>query len=111
MIRLDSGRVPGEASLFTQCRKVLAAGNKLVDVGLVAGVPQDRVFGRVEDAVQRQSQLNDTKVWAQVAAGFGDRVDQVVTDFAGQVDQLNGCQACKVSGGVDPIQKALRVVL
>ena len=46
----------------------LAAGDDLVHVGLVAGVPQDRVGGRVEHAVQRERQLDHAEVAAEVPA-------------------------------------------
>ena len=64
------------------------AGEHLVDVGLVAGVEDDRVVRRVEDAVQGQSQLDDTEIGPQMATRGGNLVDQELANFCGQFRQL-----------------------
>ena len=46
----------------------LAAGDDLVHVGLVAGVPQDGVGGRVEHPVQGERQLDRAEVAACVTS-------------------------------------------
>ena len=48
---------------------LLAAGDDLVDVGLVARVPEDRVGRRFEHAMQRQGEFDGSEVRAEVAAG------------------------------------------
>ena len=50
-------------------RRVLTTGEQLVDVGLVAGVEHDGVPRGAEGAVQRDRQLDDPEVGAEVAAG------------------------------------------
>ena len=49
--------------------EVLTTGEQLVDIGLVPGIEHDGVPRRAEGAVQRDRQLDDPKVGAEVAAG------------------------------------------
>ena len=46
-----------------------AAGQELVRVGLMAGVPDDPVARRFEQPVERDRQLDDAERRAEVAAG------------------------------------------
>ena len=72
---LLAARVAGEAAGLAQLVEAgLPAGDDLVDVGLVAGVPQDGVAWGVEHPVQGQRQLDRAEVGAEVAAGLGDRL-------------------------------------
>ena len=81
--------VAGEAAGLAQLGEPgAAAGHQLVDVGLVAGVPQDGVARRLEDTVQGQRQLDGAEVGAEVAAGLGDRRDDEVTDLTAQLGQV-----------------------
>src|SRR5439155_26360620 len=90
-------RVAGQAAAAAQqVEAVLPAGDDLVDVRLVAGVEQDPVLGRVEDAVQGEGQLDDAQVGAEVAAGAGDLPDQEVADLRGQHGQLVRRQPAEV---------------
>ena len=62
----------------------LASGDDLVDVRLVAGVPEDRVGRRVEHPVQGERELDRTEVRAEVAGVVGHGGDDEVADLAGQ---------------------------
>ncbi|GAA3037536.1 hypothetical protein GCM10020000_14340 [Streptomyces olivoverticillatus] len=84
--------VAGQAPLAAQLGEVLAPGQQLVDVALVAGVPQDAVGGRVERAVQGDGQLHHAEVGPQMAAGPGHSVDQEVADLLGEFGQLFSVQ-------------------
>ena len=79
----------------------LAAGQHLVHVGLVAGVEDDRVVRRVEDAVQREGELDHAEVGAEVPAGRSDLVDQEFTDFLCQIAQLRLRQVLQICGTAD----------
>ncbi len=46
-------------------------GQNLVDVDLVADVPDEPVLGGVEDVVEGQGKFDDAEIGAQVAAGPG----------------------------------------
>ncbi|GAA3117661.1 hypothetical protein GCM10020001_041830 [Nonomuraea salmonea] len=80
---------------------VAAAGEDLVDVRLVPGVEHDRVVRRVEDPVQRDRQLDDAEVRAEVAARRAHLLDEEVADLAGQPRQQLGRKGAQVVGGVD----------
>ena len=69
-------------------KAALAAGKEFVDVALMAHVPDEPVFWRREDAMQRDGQLHHAEVGAEVAAVFGKDGDEFVADFLGQLLQL-----------------------
>ena len=76
-------------------------GDDLVDVGLVAGVPQEDVAGRVEHPVQGEGELDDAEVGAEVATVLGDRVDDELADLEGEDVQLLVGEGLEVLGGRD----------
>jgi hypothetical protein len=61
--------------------------------GLVAGVPEDRVVGRIEHTVQRQRQLDRAEIGPEMAPGFGDGLNHEVTDLAGQLIEVGIAQS------------------
>ncbi len=69
------------AVLADRRQLVLAAGQDLVRVGLVADVPEDLVARRVEQAVQSDGQLAGAEVGAEVAADLTDHVDDQLAHF------------------------------
>ena len=70
VLGLAPARVARQPAALAQVGEVVArAGDDLVHVGLVAGVPQDDVAGRVEDPVQGEGQLDHAEVGAEVPAG------------------------------------------
>jgi hypothetical protein len=71
----------------------LASGDDLVDVRLVAGVPKDRVVGRIEHTVQRQRQLDRAEIGPEMSTGFGDGLNHEVTDLAGQFIEVGIAQS------------------
>ena len=82
---LGALRVAGEAAARAQLREVLASGEELVDVRLVAGVEDERVVGRVEDAVKRDRELDDAEVRPEVATGARDVLDEELADLGGEL--------------------------
>ena len=63
------------AGLAELVEAVAPAGDELVDVGLVAGVPQDDVAGRVEHPMEGERELDDAEVRSEVPAALGDGID------------------------------------
>ena len=96
--------VAGQAALAAELGEVLPAGEELVHVRLVAGVPQHPVGGGVEDAVERDRQLHHAEVGAQVPAGPGDRLDEEVADVGGQFVEPARWQRLKVGRALDVLQ-------
>jgi hypothetical protein len=92
------------ALLLQGLEAVAAAGQQLVHVGLVAGVPQDDVTGRVEDPVQGQRQLDGTEVRAEVASRRRHGVDDERPDFLAQLGELFLVQALYVGRRLDAWQ-------
>ena len=58
----------GQAAAGAQPVEVLAAREELVHVGDVPGVEDESVARAVEDAVQRDGELNDSEIGSEVAA-------------------------------------------
>ena len=69
VLGLGPARVARQAAGLAQVVELVApAGDDLVDVGLVAGVPQDDVAGRVEHPVHGERELDHAEVGAEVTA-------------------------------------------
>ena len=89
------------ARLLQRLEAVAAAGEQLVHVGLVAGVPQDDVAGRVEDTVQRQCELDRPEVGAEMPPGRRDRLDDERPDLIAEFDELLVAQLLQIGGRLD----------
>lgn len=58
---------------LSQSGELLATARKhLVGVALVCHVPDNIVFGHVEDVVERDGEFDDSERGGEVPAGFGD---------------------------------------
>jgi hypothetical protein len=97
VVRLGPARVAREPARLAELGEGVApAGDQLVYVRLVAGVPQHDVAGRVEDPVQRQRQLDHAEVGAEVPAMVVDRIDDERSDLRRQLGQLGKRQPAQV---------------
>ena len=95
----------GDAALLAEGREFLvASGEELPGIRLVAHVPHDLVGRRVEFAEQRDGQLDAAEARADVAAGDGHGLDQAFADFLGQDRELILAQFPEVRGSVDACQ-------
>ena len=65
-----------------------AAGQKLVRIALMADVPNQAVFRRVVQIMQRDGQLDHAESRAEMAARGGDLLDQIVAQLARNLGQL-----------------------
>ncbi len=90
VLRLGARRVPGEATGLAQGGEVgHSAGQHLVHVGLMAGVPQEDVARGVEHAVQGHGELDGAEVGPEVPVpGALDGVDDETTDLTGELLEL-----------------------
>ena len=59
---------------------VLAAREQLVDIDLMAHIPDEFVLRRAEDAVQCDGEFHHAEVRAEMAAGLGELGDELTTD-------------------------------
>ena len=98
-LRLRKPEIP---SLLPERREtVVAAGEQLPGVGLVADVPDDLVARRVELIEQRDAELHDAEAGADVAAGDRAALDEAVADLLGELGELVAAEALQVGGGLD----------
>ena len=80
---------------------VAATRQDLVRIGLMAHIPDDAVFGRVEHVMQGHRQLDRAQVGTQVATGTGNAVQQKLPQLFGQGLELLTRQLAQVMGGLD----------
>ena len=107
MLGLGPARVARQAAGLAQRVEVAgAAGEHLVDVGLVAGVPQEDVARRVEHPVQGERELDGAEVGAEVAvAGALDGVDDELAELLGQLVQLRSGERPEVGRTGDRVEE------
>ena len=70
-------------------------------VGLVAGVPDDPIAGRLEQPVERDRQLDDPERGAEVTAGVRHGLHDRVADLDRQLRQLDLVEPTQVGGLLD----------
>ena len=99
------------AGLADGLQALAAAGEDLVDVGLVADVEEELVLRGIEDGVQGQGQLDHAEVGAEVAAGLGQGLNEELADLLGQLGHLRKAQALQIGGRVDGLQQCSHVFL
>ena len=85
-------------------KAVLAPGENLVDVGLVADIPDKLVLRRGENTVERDGHLDDAEVRAEVSAVLRQLHDQLVPDFFGELLLLFKRQFLDVFGAVHHVE-------
>src|SRR5262249_12032513 len=64
------------------------AGQQLVHIGLVAGVPDDLIGRGIEDPVQRDGQLYYAQVRTEMTAIPRYRLNEELADLSGELHQL-----------------------
>ena len=102
---LGPTRIARKAAGLAEAREGgAAASEQLVHVGLMPGVPDDRVPGAVKDAVQRQGQLDHSQIGREVAAGLGDVLDQEGSDLGGERFQLWDTELTDIGRGLDRLK-------
>ena len=95
------------AGLAELAEKLTApAGEQFVDIALMGDVEDKLVLGRIEDAMQRQRELDDTQIRADMSAIPGCDGDEFLPDLLGQLRQLAGCQGLDVGGTANRLEQA-----
>ena len=91
-----------QAVFFLDCGDVVAAtGEDFVRVTLMADVPDHAIFRRVVEIVQGHGQFDHTQTRAKMAAGRGDRFDQVGAQLARNRRQFAFVEQAQVGGRID----------
>ena len=86
--------------------RIVAPGEELPGVGLVAHVPHDLVGRGVELVEQRDGELDHAEARADVAAGDGAALDQAVPDLLRELGELLALEALEVGGRLDGREQA-----
>jgi hypothetical protein len=73
-------------------------------IRLVPDVPDQPIFGRIEDVVQRDCQFDDAETRAQVAAGDGNSLNGLRPEFFGDLLEVRRPMAPQVSRAVDALE-------
>jgi hypothetical protein len=97
-------RKPDGPPFCGSLERLVAAGQDLVRIALVADVPDELVARRVEDVVQRDGQLDDAEAGREVAADPADDVDHAVAHVLRDLRQLSLATAPAGRRGRDTIQ-------
>ena len=106
MLRLRTQKEPVEAFVGAdRVNAIGAAGEHLVDIALVGDIEDKLVLGRGKHAVQRDAQLDDAEVRAEVAAGLRKRGDERVAYLCRQIRQLRIGNFFDIIGGLDRLQE------
>jgi hypothetical protein len=85
---LAGGEARKPAALAQSADAVAAAGEDLVRIALMADVPDQPVARRIEDIVKGDRQLDHPQAGTEMAAGHGDRVDQILAQLVGDLRQF-----------------------
>jgi hypothetical protein len=86
-------------------------GEELVDVGLVADVPDEEVARRIEDVVEGDGQLDSAEGGAEVTTVDGDDADQLLPQLGGEAGEVGEGAALEVGRGGDLVEDRHRVGL
>ena len=102
VLRFGAAREATDAVELAQGPEPLeAARQQLVRVGLVAGVPDDPVARRFEQAVERDRDLDHAERRSEMAACPGDGLDDGLADLDRQLGELELVEAPEVGGVLD----------
>ena len=69
-------------------KAIFAPGEQLVNVDLVADVPDEFILGSLEHAMQREGQFDDAEIRPEMPAVFGEDRDQLISNFLAELAEL-----------------------
>jgi hypothetical protein len=100
------GETTETAELANSAEAVAAAGEKLVDVGLMAYVPDDLVLRAVKHRMQSDGELHHSQIGGEMAPRLKDCGHQLLSDLTSQLVELAQPQRLEVGRVVDLVQNA-----
>ncbi len=80
---------------------LVASGNQLVRIDLMAGVPDQAIAAEVEGGVQGQGELDHAQIGGEVGRPPRGKAAQGLADLAGQLHQFLLRKSLQVAGGFD----------
>lgn len=106
MNTLGATRVPRKPALLTELIELLnAAGQDLVDVCLMSGVPDHHVLRRPKNAMERDAQFDDPEVRSKVASGRRHLLDEEGPDLLSESRHLLDRQGANIIGSADSAEQ------
>ena len=112
VLRLGPHEEPRDPSELTKrLEPSAAAGEHLVDVRLMSGIPDDLVARRIEHAMQGDGELDGAKARANVATGLLHALHGEVADLGAEREELVAVQDLEVAGVLDPFEDAHKAIL
>ena len=106
VLALAAAREAADAvELAQRLEAIAAAGQQLVGVRLVPGVPHDPVARRVHDPVQRERDLHGAQRAGEVAARVLDGADHLLAQLGGERLELSRAQPAQLRGVVDRFEE------
>ena len=88
-----------------------ATGENLVPVGLVANIPYQTIFRRVEHIVQRDGDLDRAEVRRKVTSSRGHRVNDVFAQFFGKCRKIASIQSAQICRVINLVEQRVFIHL
>ncbi len=96
----------GQAAALAQGADAIAPpGQDLVRIALVPNVPDQAVARRIEHVMQGHREFDDAEAGTEMAAGLCHGVDQVLSQFIGDLAQPIGLEPAQIFGSTNLIEK------
>src|SRR5262249_27768953 len=84
---------------------VASFSQNLVRIGLMPHVPDQAVLRGVEDVVERNRELDNSKAGAEMPARDGDGVDRLLAQLVGELATLTGMEPSRLGGRLDEVKE------
>jgi hypothetical protein len=111
MFALGAQKKTVEPAELAHCVKTIEPpGKHFVYVALVAYVHDETIPRRVKHAVQRNGQLDNAEIRAEMATGLRENFDQLIAHFLSELRQILFTKRSDVGWGTDSIEQTLRRV-
>ena len=99
----------GEAGKTASCAQspnpVPPPGQNLVRIALMPDIPDQPVFGRVENIMDGRRQLHDAQTCSQMATSIRNSANRLSAQFVCQLAELFGFQPAQVGGNPDCVEQ------
>jgi hypothetical protein len=99
-----AGEAADAVELAERVETLEAAGQQLVRVGLVAGIPDDAIARRLQETVQRQRELDHPQRRTEVPAGLGHGLNDRFAQLAGELFELGLVEAAEVGRALQVLE-------
>src|SRR6266850_5529315 len=90
-------------------KAILAPGQKFMDIDLMADIPNKFLYGRVENIMERNCQLDHAQVGTKVTSAFGKSSDEFIADLLGELMQLFEIQLFDVHRAIYHLQVSAHI--